>query len=132
MLLIIATMYALLFSLLKALGTPPTQFLTVVGFCTLVGFGQAALFRGKKPRLASFLVGGVVYSLAGWFLSWRHGVAIDLIWAFLMGGAAGYVIGCLIGGAFLVLKLFAKQPGERQTPDVAEPAADGDTEDDSN
>ena len=46
----------------------------VTGFITLVGVGQAFLFHGQRPRLASILMGLLCYtapSLATWFIGNR-------------------------------------------------------------
>ena len=52
--------YSLLFGLMQRLGMPPIAAFVVAGFITVVGIGQALLFRGNAPRLASVVIGAVV------------------------------------------------------------------------
>ncbi len=52
--------YALLFGGLRLLDAPPRGFLLISVFVTWVGLAQAALYGGKRPRLASLWAGGVV------------------------------------------------------------------------
>ncbi len=132
-LLLFTTMYALLFGLTQAAGVPPLVPISFAVFFTLVGLGQMLLFRGKKPRLASFVVGGAISCLfaLGNGLMWLfHGAPLDvcsalgmffiLLLAFLEGGLLGYVAGCLLAGVFLLLKPFEKR---REQADEAGPFA---------
>lgn len=133
-LLLFTTMYALLFGLMQAAGVPPVVPISLAALFTLVGLGQMLLFRGKRPRLASFLVGGAVSCLLAlvnrlgmWLF---YGTPLDvwsalrifffLLPAFLWGGLLGYAAGCLLAGVFLLLKPFEKR---REHADEAEPFA---------
>ena len=64
-LLVVTTMFGVLFAGLQALGCPPIVFFLALLFFTAVGLGQAFLFGGKHPRRASVIVGAVF--VAGWF-----------------------------------------------------------------
>jgi hypothetical protein len=64
-LLLAVTLYGLLFSLLQATGAHWVVYLVVSGYLALIALAQMLLFGGKKPRLASFVAGGM---LAGVFL----------------------------------------------------------------
>ncbi len=119
-LLLFTTMVALLFGLTQAAGVPPVVPISLAVFFTLVGLGQMLLFGGKKPRLASFLVGGVACCapvLAGAVADVVASGGFQLIelmvpallFAFLFGGVMGYVAGCLLAGVFLLLKPFEKR-----------------------
>lgn len=115
LLLVVTTVYALLFGVLRALHFPATEFAMVVGYITVIGLGQAILFSGKKPRLASYLVGAAVclvlymvsfgrlIPLLGFWRSFPELLSI-LFWSLTVGGLLGYVTGCLVGGVFLIAK----------------------------
>jgi len=135
-LLLFTTMLALLFGLMQAAGAPPVVPISFAVFFALVGLGQMLLFRGRKPRLASFLVGGVVWclvALADSVMIWRFQAAPLNVWAavgvfffillpsFLCGGLLGYGAGCLLAGVFLLLKPLEKR---RECADEANPFAD--------
>lgn len=59
-LLVIATMYAVLFAIMRTLAFPPAAFVLIALFFTGVGLGQMLLFKGKRPRRASVIVGGIL------------------------------------------------------------------------
>jgi len=107
---IVTVAYSLLFALMSVLGLPAGVSLTVAGFITVVGVGQAALFRGEKPRLASAIVGLVIYSvcmLGVWIISGRR---IYDASTFVLASAAiaaggvllGYVAGACVGAVFML------------------------------
>jgi hypothetical protein len=54
---VVATAYCLFFAALSPLPLPGVASLVVAGFITLVGVGQAVLYRGLQPRKASIVVG---------------------------------------------------------------------------
>jgi len=134
-LLLFTLLYALLFGLMQAAGAPVVVPISLAVFFALVGLGQMLLFRGKKPRLASFLVGGVVWcliALADSVMIWRFqaapfnvysvvGAFYFLLIMFLCGGLLGYGAGCLLAGVFLLLKPLEKRRG---CADEANPFAD--------
>ena len=121
-LLAVTAMYAMLFALMKLLGARPVGFVVVATFVTGVGLAQALLFGGKQPRRASFLAGAVL--LPSIFLVLESVVPLVQLATFgrldaqlvagfviigmlaaipgpVVGGAFGYVAGCLIAGIFL-------------------------------
>ncbi len=111
-LLVVTVAYALLFALLKTLQIPVIPFATIVGFVTLIGLGQAVLFRGQQPRRASYLTGAGIWLLLSLVFRWSlltPGAAVGiLVEAIAFGGMFGYVAGCLIAGVFLVFHGKAK------------------------
>jgi drug/metabolite transporter (DMT)-like permease len=127
-LLLLVTLYGLLFSLLQATGAPAAVYLVVAGFLTIIALAQMLLFEGKKPRLASFLAGGVcgsVLALCGAIVdaSFGHRQSPDLLFeSFLVGGLLGYATGCLLAGVFLFLNTFRKR--EPDPPDDSPFAAE--------
>jgi hypothetical protein len=59
-LLLLVTLYALMFSCLSWLSAPPPVFAVLAIYLTAIGLGQMLLFGGEKPREASIWVGGPV------------------------------------------------------------------------
>ena len=60
--LVIATMYAVLFALLRVVDTPSMGFAVAVVFVTAICLGQAFLFNGQHPRRASMIAGACCLS----------------------------------------------------------------------
>ena len=59
-LLLISTMYAVLFAVWRFIEGPPTVLVWVALFFFAVGLGQMLLFKGQRPRRASVIVGACV------------------------------------------------------------------------
>ena len=103
--------YALLLGGLRLLQLPPLAMLNVAGFVTCVAIAQAALFRGKTPRLASKLV-GAVYLLAAYLIPaasrdpglLRLEPLVFLVWVLLAAAGAfvGYLAGLAVASVFLL------------------------------
>jgi hypothetical protein len=109
--LVVTAAYSILLGCLSGFGAHPILSTTVAGFITFVGLGQALLFGGRRPRLASSLVGGCMFGLpitAGLMLlpQPRPAPPINFASVFigyaLCGAILGYLAGVLIGGVFLV------------------------------
>jgi len=62
-LLILMTAFAVLFAAMQTIGMPRKLFVIVTVLFLGVTLGQILLFQGKKPRLASLLVGGILLPL---------------------------------------------------------------------
>src|SRR5574340_1648210 len=116
---LIMTMYGVLFATLRTLGAQPRVCAVVALLFTGVGAAQMLLFRGRRPREASYVAGAVLCPLlyvgaiqAALVLEMRRvlieGPPLGEVYA-AMGGLAmagipiGYVAGCLTAGVFLVL-----------------------------
>jgi uncharacterized membrane protein YczE len=102
---------------------PPLAVVKVAGFFTCVAIAQALLFRGKKPRLSSVLV-GVVY-IVGHYVSdamtrnpslLEFHVFILLIWLFIAvaGAFCGYAAGIAVGSVFLLSDVIRKSIQRRK------------------
>ena len=92
--------YALLFTAMRLLGWEPATLGVVGGFVTAVGIGQALLFGGNAPRIASVVVGAAYWAFA---VTVASGGNVCLGFSSLFwGGVSGYVAGTLVGGVFLV------------------------------
>jgi hypothetical protein len=88
------------------------------------------LFEGRKPRLASVLVGGVIFcvvQIVGFLLEWAQSgfdprlLFPGLLWGTLLlplgfpfGGMVGYLAGCLLAGVFFVLKRLDEAQSHRR------------------
>jgi putative addiction module component (TIGR02574 family) len=125
----VMTAYSLLFAVMSGFNFPATISALVGGFVTLVGIGQALLFRGEKPRRASMLVGCVCFTLP-WLVGWLTNSRMmprEMLWlvlanGILSGAILGYFAGVLVGGVFLVADLirrrFKPQADANETPAV--------------
>ena len=102
---------------LRVLKLPPIDIAKVAGFFTCVAIGQALLFRGKKPRLSSVLVGAVY--IVGLYVSdamkrdpslLQFHVFALLIWLAIAiaGVISGYVAGIAVGSVFLLSDVMRK------------------------
>jgi hypothetical protein len=104
--LLITTMFAVLFAVLRGLNIPPREFAYVALFFLGVGAGQAVLFHGRRPRWASIVMGIVMTFALGVFDAIFDGDRSMLVEAsfspFCPGAIFGYLAGLLIAGVFLV------------------------------
>jgi hypothetical protein len=121
---IVTAAYALLLSSMSALRFPPIASVFVAAFITIVGVGQAVLFGGRQPRLASAVSGTVAY-FVGWVCfalmepSWGMGYMIipGLLMSGILGSPLGYLAGVLVGGVFLVADVVRQRYGKEITDD---------------
>lgn len=113
--------YAVLFGTMRSCGAPPAAIGFVSLFVTLVGLGQALLFRGRNPRRASTVAGALAFLVCGivsvWMSShsrmgdvvyWTDTVLVLATGSLCPGMIFGYVVGTLVAGVFLVADLFRK------------------------
>jgi hypothetical protein len=125
-LMILTTVFAVLFGTLKTAGVPPEVFVAVSLFVGGVAVCQVLLFQGKDPRKASFFGGmisaGVVAAVMAAMAGFQtHSMAVAIGVAFgggvlapLIGGPLGYAAGALVAAVFLV----RKEPGDDEpTPE---------------
>jgi len=142
-LLVAVGLFAPLFGLLNAFEVPPLGYAFCALFCVAIPLGQVSLYQGRKPRLASCLVGtrllpllvvgGFVLVAAPDFIAdFRRGGTFDILaWAVLLllfmfvfmaglGYALGYSIGTVTAGVFLVVdrKWNAGRRGDASGSDV--------------
>jgi len=124
---ILTTLFAVLFGILKACHAPPNVFVSISVFIGGIAACQAVLFKGKQPRLASAVGGILMFFLIGAVmvvLEYRAttGPFHDIIYlvgsivgvtmaAMFFGGPLGYAVGCVAAAVFLV----------RKEPDDSEP-----------
>jgi putative addiction module component (TIGR02574 family) len=107
---IVTLAYSVLLGVMSALRLPPVASLIVAGFITAIGVSQALLFGGKRPRLASVLVGTLIYalSLLGFWLATgqrAYPTSTFLVlgtYAAIGGAILGYLSGVVVGGVFLL------------------------------
>ena len=131
-LMVVVAGYMLLFGGMRALYLIPfiqrwvgsIPFFWFAGLITLVGVGQAVLFRGS-PRLVSISC-GVVYCLVTFmwgpvwvfvstgrwdYYAWPQFTLIVFAFATVGGAAMGYISGVCVGGVFLVADYFRRKLG---------------------
>jgi hypothetical protein len=106
-LLTIMSAYAVLFAVMRSLHASTGAIVLLAVFVTLVGIGQAFLFRGAVPRGASALVGFFYWTLVNIpFALWNgappHTIVGLVVVSAIPGLVAGYVCGVFVGGVFLV------------------------------
>jgi hypothetical protein len=134
-LLVITTMFAVLFAMLQGLGAPPLAFAGIAVFFGAVGLGQMLLFKGKRPRRASVIVGACFLPclLLGTIViemfeerrvvpDFFTGLLLFLIWS-PVGALFGYLAGLLIAGVFLVIDMLKKRLGGSKGTDQADEAS---------
>jgi len=109
-LLVITTMYAVLFGILRAFGAAPWAFVVFALLFTAVGLGQKLLFKGQRPQKASIVAGacfGVVLYIVsrvvfGAEYIYHPFVPFDPMEGAFVGAIYGYVAGLLISGVFWI------------------------------
>ena len=133
--LIIMTMYSVLFAVLRSSGMPPGLFTSIAVFLTGVGAAQMLMFRGRRPRDASFVAGALLFPLillAACFVTWLSGnpapplnVILLLPYQCVLGVLLGYLAGCLTAGVFLILgRIDEALHGPRAEPAVVVDGSD--------
>ena len=133
-LLTVTVSFALLFSLLRMIGAPPTLMAAAATFIALVGLAQAALFGGRSPRRASIVVGTLFGPIVVGCQAYFGAFAVsfdDLLLATIWFAPLGYFLGVLIGGVFLVsdyvrrfMKWSRRDPTVASTAEPTEPSDD--------
>jgi putative addiction module component (TIGR02574 family) len=121
--------YSILLGGMSALRFPPEVSCYVAAFITLVGIGQAVLFRSSMPRLASVLTGMVAYFLCTISFALVEPrfdlfgfMPAAIVFSIVFGGLLGYLAGVLVGGVFLVADVLRQRYGRPTDADDA-PAA---------
>jgi hypothetical protein len=104
-LLLITAMYAVLFAILRASRSSPSEYLGIGLFFFAIGLGQMFLFEGQRPRRASVIVGAcfpVVCWIIGYLLGDLDGLDFGrAIFGTMSGAFYGYLAGVIISGLFL-------------------------------
>jgi hypothetical protein len=115
---VVTILYSLLFGILTAIEVHPGWIIGIATFLSAIGVAQAALFQGKKPRLASMIAGGIVLpTMMGVLIliyepDYDPWVAsIQLIFTAGSGLAMGYLCGTLVGGVFMFAEMLRKGGG---------------------
>ncbi|MCR4411775.1 MAG: Clp protease N-terminal domain-containing protein [Thermoguttaceae bacterium] len=136
-LLLITTMFAVLYASLQLLGAHPVVFVMVVVLFAGVGLGQMLLFGGKYPRAASIWVGLVLFpievAVAMLYVASQslyggpdpNEVCALAVLAVPFGAGFGYLAGGLTAGVFLLLDKYAERRA-KEKPASVEESQDGD------
>ena len=108
----IATLYALLFGVLRSLGVGSAAFIMVTLYFTAVVYGRWATFNGRNPYYAAFLVGGVLFVLG--YLAGFTGYSLPLqVCAFPLGGFIGVGVAGMVDVGLHVTELLS--PSSRKS-----------------
>ncbi len=132
--LVIVTMFAVLYAGLQWLHAPPVVFLAAAVFFAGLALGQMLLRGGKSPRAASVKMGAILWPIEMLvlmlFLNRGNTPGPDisgLLFATIInvgiGAVLGYLGGCLVAGVVLVLDMARDLFGRlRRSGQAAEPA----------
>lgn len=125
---ILATVFAVLFGILIMLNVPTSSFVYIAIFIAGVAISQMLLFKGKDPRAASIIAGSVIFYLLMVFVCLTtdsREFPRELISSFsgilpllVIGGFLGYIVGGLFAGGFMIRKKLGKTTPE--TPVTAD------------
>jgi len=124
-LLLITTMYAVLFAILRGLRATSSAFVVLGMFFFAIGLGQMLLFKGQHPRRASVIVGASL-ALIAFAITQATFPPVDVmalavlfpagIFVLFFGGVGGYVAGVFIAGVFLLADKIQRVSGEFKGP----------------
>ena len=128
--LVITTMYAVLFAVLRTFQTPPLAFLMISLFFTAVGLGQMVLFQRESAKNSIGVVGacfwwclmlvGLVLDEIGSGFSIPVLRSLGLVCWMLVGPLLGYVAGLFIAAVFLMIHKLGHRRGGSKSTDQAE------------
>ncbi len=128
-LMLMVTMYAVLFSVLQTLRANPLVFVLLALLFTGIGIGQAVLFGGRYPRAASIGIGSILVPIeACVFAMCQKGFPsifsdatafLFLLAIFLfgmpLGAIFGYLFGTLTAGGFWLVDWYEKRQQARES-----------------
>lgn len=133
MLFSVTTVYAVLLAVMRMLDFQATTIVFWLVFFTGAGLGQPILFGGKNPRVASLVLGAVLFPLEIFvlqtyrYVSGSGDVAVDdivssTVLSVLVGAPTGYLAGCLAAGAFFLADQYNKFVENRGASEQADEA----------
>ena len=119
-LLAVTLAFALLFACLKLLEPAisvalPRALFAISLFLVLTGLGQAILWNGRKPRIASLATGPINFAVVGIALivfssdMRSYAVIIGLVCTSISGVPLGYLAGTVVAGVFLLADKFRER-----------------------
>ena len=122
-LLVLVTVFAVLFATMRTLGVAPAAFAAVAVLFLGVTLAQVLLFQGKKPRAASLLAGAVIFplemlALAAWFSQEGISIRFEGLGALYCGVAGGAFLGYVAGGVMAGVFFVAERIRRRSSPPV--------------
>ncbi len=126
-LLVITTMFAVLFAIMQMLRLPPLAFAGIAVFFGAVGLGQMLLFKGERPRRASVIVGAcffpclvfgtIDFESVGSRWVFPFDLCMGMFCSIPVGALYGYLAGVLIAGVFLVIDKLENRRGRSKGTD---------------
>ena len=123
LMMLMVTLYAVLFSVLRSLGANSLVFGLLALLFTGIGVGQAVLFGGRYPRAASIWIGAILVPIEacvfavfqlwnGGFSSWLM-TFVSLLLVFILsippGAILGYLFGTVTAGGFWLVDWWEKR-----------------------
>jgi hypothetical protein len=120
----IVAVYALVFGALRSLRVSIPAFVMVALYFTTVIYGQWALFAGRNPYSAAFLVGGTLF-VVGSILNLLAAFAgvenvappvVTQLLAFPVGGFAGIGVAAMVDLGLLLVELVNPPQRDRSEP----------------
>ncbi|MEM6691219.1 MAG: hypothetical protein AAF664_17470 [Planctomycetota bacterium] len=106
---VVTAAYAAVFALLRALGAPAQFGLFVIASLTTIALAQAALFQGKRPRLASAFAGTLSLAVTTMLLlpsgpnQFSSDALANIVISIVFWGSLwGYFAGIAIGSLFML------------------------------
>lgn len=115
---VVIIFYSCLLGLFVGFGVPDEITLSILGFLTVIAVAQPVMFGGRKPRLASVVVGGLAWPVLFILTTFMSGRMVPTS-AVLFGGLCsipiglmfGYLGGATVGGVFLIADLVRRGRG---------------------
>jgi hypothetical protein len=131
LMMLMVTLYAFLFSLLRVLQASNLDFGLVALLFTGIGIGQAVLFGGRYPRSASIWTGSILVPIEVCVFALCNGIhlymrsatmtIVSLLAMFVacipLGAVVGYLCGTLTAAGFFLVDWYEKrrQPAEKSS-----------------
>ncbi len=119
---ILATVFAVLFGILIMLNVPTSSFVYIAIFIAGVAISQMLLFKGKDPRAASIIAGSVIFYLVMVYVCLTNDsreFPREITFSFsgilpllVIGGFLGYLVGGLFAGGFMIRRKMCKTTPE--------------------
>jgi MFS family permease len=125
---------SVLLAFLVACGVPAPAVFSLVAFLALVALGQAILFRGTNPRLASIVSGAIicpVYAIGAAVVfstivenaRRRDDLYCTAVAIAILGSLFGYLAGGVVGGIFLIMDRWEQHFGRKVVKEHFDPFA---------
>ncbi len=125
---VVTAAYSLLLGGLSAFGTPPVLMVVIAGLMAIIAAAQAMFLQAFNPRGVSIVTGAIALPVMLWIIwltphnALPRSFLATLFFGIPLGAVAGYLLGTLVGGVFLVADLLR---GKFERRSQIEPAEEG-------